>query len=148
MKKTVLNKPVFFLLSFTWGIVMTLIGLAAAGVMLLLGYRPYRNVYGWAFEIPGTNFGGIDLGFICIVSENPGEYLLNHEFGHSVQNCFWGPLFPFVIAIPSMARYWYREFKQRSGKGNKTGYYDIWFEGNASNWGYTYFNHKKEKSMV
>jgi fatty acid desaturase len=34
-----------------------------------------------------------------------------HEYGHGIQHLWWGPLFPFVIGLPSAARYWIREFK-------------------------------------
>ena len=28
-----------------------------------------------------------------------------HEFGHTFQNCLFGPLFPLIVAIPSAIRY-------------------------------------------
>lgn len=45
-----------------------------------------------------------------------------------------GPLFPFVIALPSVTRYWIREFQLRQGKMLKP-YNSIWFESQASKWG-------------
>ena len=83
------------------------------------GYRPKRNIYGWYIEI-GGNFGGADLGPFCIVSTNPSRHLLNHEFGHAIQNCYFGPLFPFIVAIPSAIRYWYREIIVRTGHKKAT----------------------------
>ena len=145
MSSKILPKWAFYLLSWTWGIIMTLIGHAAAGILLLLGYRPQKNCYGWIFEV-GYGYGGIDLGYISIVCKDSTQYLKDHEFGHSVQNCFFGPLFPFLVAIPSMTRYWYREWRLRTGKGNPTGYYDIWFEKQASDYGIAYREHL-EKDM-
>ena len=40
----------FYTLSFTWGIIMTLIGLiAAAAVMIITKQKPKRNQYGFYF---------------------------------------------------------------------------------------------------
>lgn len=39
-----------------------------------------------------------------------------HEYGHGIQHLWWGPLFPFVIGIPSAARYWLREQKTQKDK--------------------------------
>jgi hypothetical protein len=51
-----------------------------------------------------------------LCDENAGEHTMAHECGHGLQNCIWGPLFPFVIAIPSAVRYWYREFLHKHNK--------------------------------
>lgn len=45
-----------------------------------------------------------------------------------------------------MTRYWYREWRLKIGKGNTTGYYDIWFEKQASDCGIAYREHL-EKDM-
>ena len=58
-----------------------------------------------------------------------------HEYGHSIQNLWWGWLMPFVICIPSAVRYWYREIRYAIGKPPKTKYDDIWFEGQATKLG-------------
>ena len=134
------TKSQFYALSFTWGIIMTLIGCITSVVLIIMGYKPMKNRYGWYFII-GKNWGGLDLGLASIVNENPTEHLLQHEFGHAVQNCYYGPVFPFLIAIPSTIRYWYREYLVRSGK--KQAYelppYDsIWFEGMATELGGLY----------
>lgn len=73
------------------------------------------------------------------------EYLDTHEFGHTFQNCLLGPLFPFVVAIPSATRYWIQEFRSRAGKQNPP-YDGVWFEDAASQCGLYadwYIKHKK-----
>jgi hypothetical protein len=61
-----------------------------------------------------------------------------------LQNLIWGPLFPFVIAIPSAIRYWYRELKYyRKGLYPDTDYDSIWFEGQATKWGNKVYNRKE-----
>ena len=135
-----LSKILFWGLSLTWGLIMTLLGLTTTVVLLCLGYKPNPNFYGWTFHI-GEYWGGVDLGPVSIVNKNPTRHLLRHEFGHSIQNCFWGPLFPFVIAIPSMIRYWYREYlvQIKKKKYSELPDYDaIWFEGQATKIGEEY----------
>jgi hypothetical protein len=129
-------KPwLFYLLSFTWGIVMTLIGCVASLILLIAGKKPKRNQYGWYFEIL-ENWGGLELGCMCIVNRNPAQYTLDHEFGHAIQHLYMGPLFIFIVAIPSATRYWYQVIMSKKGKKFPTGWYDsIWFEGGATKTG-------------
>lgn len=136
-----LSKSRFYALSFTWGIIMTLIGCIVSMVLIALGYKPIKNRYGWYFIVGGDWGGALDLGPASIVCENPTEHLLQHEFGHAVQNCYYGPAFPFIVAIPSAIRYWYREYLVCSGKKqyNELPPYDsIWFEGMATELGGLY----------
>lgn len=127
-----IQKFIFYALSFTWGIIMTLAGLLVAGVLLLFGIKPKKHAWVYYFEV-GENWGGFNLGIITITSKTPSVKTLNHEFGHAIQNCMWGPFMPFVISIPSAVRYWYRMFKYyMKGVDPTVGYYDIWFEGEAT----------------
>lgn len=112
---------------------MTTIGSLVALCLIIMGYRPQRNQYGWAFVI-GKNWGGVEMGPFAIVNENPSQYTLDHEFGHSLQNCYIGPLMLF-ISLASMARYWWREYLVQIKKkkySELSNYDDIWFEGTAS----------------
>ena len=102
-----MSKTMFWVLSWTWGFIMTLIGSMVFIALRIAGYKPYRNQYGWAFEI-GENWGGVEIGPYCIVNKNPSQHTLDHEFGHALQNCYLGPYMPF-ISLASAARYWYRE---------------------------------------
>lgn len=135
-----MTKQKFRILSWTWGLPMTLIGYIAAFFLRQFGYKPHKWG-GNTFFIVGENWGGLDLGPITLICSDHDDYMLDHEFGHAIQNCYWGFLFPFVIAIPSAVRYWYREIVVRLGirrRSELPGYYDIWFEKNASNLGQNY----------
>ena len=139
-----MSRTLYWFLSLTWGAIMTLIGLIATAILLCFGYRLKRNIYGWSIEV-GGEFGGVSFGPVCVVSTNPDRDLLNHEFGHSIQNCWFGPLFPFVVAIPSFVRYWYREYLVlvKKKKYSQLPDYDaVWFEGGATKLGDFYFKHK------
>lgn len=129
-----MNKFTFYLLSFTWGLLFNLIGLIVAVVLLCTGHKPQKWGYCYYFEV-GKNWGGVNFGMFFLTDKKSINSTKNHEHGHAIQNCYWGPLFLFVIGIPSMIRYWVRELKYKIRKPPKTGYGDIWFEGQATKWG-------------
>lgn len=128
-----MSKRLFWILSCTWGCVMTLVGSVVALVLIIAGYKPQKNQYGFVF-VTGNNWGGVEMGPFAIVNNNPTQHLLDHEFGHSLQNCYFGP-FMIFISLASAARYWYREYLHLIKKvrySEMPDYDDIWFEGTAS----------------
>ena len=129
-----MKKPVFYALSFTWGILLTLVGLVVAGVLICAGKKPKK--WGWCyyFEV-GENWGGLELGIIFLTDKTPSVRCRNHEFGHAIQNCYFGVLMPFVVCIPSAIRYHYRRHLTKKGIELKTDYDDVWFEGQATRLG-------------
>ena len=137
-----MKKTLYYLLSCTWGILMTLCGAIAAAALSVMGYRPQKYGPCWVFVV-GNGWGGVSLGPVMIMSEAnaKGTRTRPHEFGHSLQNCLWGPLFPFVIAIPSATRYWYRDISAKKGNKPTTDYDAVWFEGQATEWGNKYISH-------
>lgn len=124
------NKASFYTLSFTWGIIMTVIGLISAFALICAGYTPKRWGGCIYFNV-GKNWGGVSLGIVFITDERDSTSTKNHEFGHSIQNCRYGLLMPFIVCIPSFIRYWYREIRIRKGLKNETPYSAIWFEHEA-----------------
>lgn len=73
------------------------------------------------------------MGYMFYVADNMGsDYTFEtaqHECGHNYQNALLGPLFFFLVAIPSGIRYWY----QRLTPNKKHADYDaIWFEDSAT----------------
>ena len=136
-----LSKKIYWVLSFTWGLPITLLGLITAVVLLCCGKKPYRHMYGYVFTV-GENWGGLNLGPTTLACKTAHLATLNHEFGHSIQNCYFGPFMPFVVAIPSTIRYWYREWLVHYGRKK---YYElpnydaIWFEGGATRIGNEFY---------
>ena len=110
-----ISKPLFYILSATWGCIMTTIGAIVALVLLIIGYRPKKWNYCYYFEV-GENWGGIELGMFFITDKSSSIRTKNHEHGHGIQNCYLGVFMPFVVSIPSAARYWLREFKTQKKK--------------------------------
>lgn len=130
----------FWLLSLTWGALMTLCGGVVALALLVTGHKPKRFHYLIYFEV-GSGWGGFELGAFFVVNKTPSLHILQHESGHGLQNIMLGVFMPFIVSIPSCIRYWWREYKIRKGLGNTLPPYDrIWFEGWATRLGEKYFN--------
>lgn len=129
----------FWLASYTWGIIMTLIGTVIAIPLLITGHKPHRFHWFVWFEL-GHGWGGFNCGCFFFTSENPTLHTKQHESGHGLQNIMLGVFMPFVVAIPSAIRYWYRRIKTRKGQGKELKPYDsVWFEGTATKLGEKYF---------
>lgn len=130
----------FYILSFTWGLLASSIGLIILIPFLITGkvktfcgrlYGVFPKCFGsgWGFEMGCFFFTSYDC-----YNEN---HLRAHECGHGLQNILWGPLNLFVITIPSIIRFWIIYIRYQ--KGTWDGDYDsIWFEHQASEWGWNY----------
>ena len=130
-----MNKQIYTLLSFTWGLPLSLIGSLVALVLLTLGYKPIPHGYGYCFKI-GESWGGLNLGYFSFICKDAPERTPKHEFGHGLQNCYYGIFTPFIVTIPSAIRYWYYMLKYAQGTPVTTPYDAIWFESQATEWGY------------
>lgn len=134
----------FYILSWTWGFIMTFIGAIVVGSIKLYGFVTKKEFklkkHGYCYYLNvGKAWGGVELGMFFLTDSKDSSSVKWHEHGHATQNCIWGPLFPFVIALPSMFRYWYREFKyNRKGITPPTTYSSIWFEKQADQLGRIY----------
>lgn len=121
---------IYYLLQFTYGILMNAIGLIVFLITICFTHNVQKNVHSFYTTISKMT-AGFSLGIFCFVGKNSSQYLINHETGHTYQNIIFGPLMLILVDIPSVIRYWYRKGK----KNLKTGYYDIWFEKQASDLG-------------
>lgn len=141
----------YWLLSLTWGSIMTAIGLLGfIGCMIINIFTrnmTVRYYKGAIVTYVGHYWGGVSLGsFIFVYTEAKKSWyedrrMCEHEWGHSIQNIVLGPLNPFLVCIPSFTRFWYREFlrKHYPKKYSKLPSYDsIWFEGQATKIGEKY----------
>ena len=131
----------FWLLSVTWGLPVTLYGVLCAIALLLTGHKPKRFHWYIYFEV-GKEWGGVNAGCFFVVSKDNDLYMRQHESGHGLQNIMLGVFMPFVVCIPSVIRYWYREYLVRVKKRDYWSlppYDSIWFEGWATRLGQKYF---------
>ena len=130
-------------LNFTWGIVMNILGFICAIPFLIAScFTRHIRVYSFKFTIVieiGKEWGAFSMGIFTFSCEQGDFYINAHELGHSIQNAYWGILFPFVIGIPSVIRFWYRDIVYyRCGMLPSKDYYAIWFERNATTLGTKY----------
>lgn len=132
--KTPKSKISYYLLSFTWGCPMVIVGCVVALVLICFGKKPKRYGWCWCFEL-NVNYG-LELGIFFISPVGKCTSLKNHEHGHGIQNIWLGIFTPLVVSIPSSVRYWIREFKcMRNPKIKLVPYDSIWFEGTATSSG-------------
>lgn len=122
----------YWILNFTWGIIMSIIGLIVSLVLIILGNKPQRepSQKTWHFKVK-EDWGGVTLGTIYIRDTTSTDHVSYHEYGHTFQNAILGPLFPFLVAIPSCIRYWIFEFRYRKGLPNPD-YDDFYVEHSAT----------------
>lgn len=138
-----IDKKTYYFLSFTWGLLMSVIGLLVAAVLIAREHRPKRFLWGWCFEI-GQGWGGLNLGIVFLCEKGASDNLKCHEFGHSIQNCVWGAFTPFVVHLPSVARYHMRNIK--AARGEDLPPYDaVWYEGQATRLGLEYYARESVK---
>lgn len=141
------SKPwLFYLLSFTWGILTTIFGAVIFYFVRIFMKNQIvsKGPYGTGKYIMfGNNWGGLECGINILVADKMGSeftaHTMKHELGHTYQNAVLGPFVIILGFIPSVIRYWYRRIKGSS----KTAYDDFWYEGSATYIGELYF--KKEK---
>jgi len=132
------HKWLFYLLSLTWGILMTIFGTLITVVFAIakifdkkITFFKYYWVYG--IKVGPEYWGGMESGLMFIRDHKSSDrYINDHEFGHMIcQNCLFGPLAIFMCFLPSATRYWYQEIRSRKGLQNKP-YDSIWFEDAAT----------------
>ncbi len=147
MKKNtkILFSIMYWIISLTWGALLTYIGLLITLILIISGKKVHRNGCSYIVEV-GGNWGGLELGAVALCGNysqtDPTwfQHTRRHEFGHGIQQLIFGPFQIFLVSIPSAIRYWYR----RLTPNKKHKDYDaIWFEGTATKWG-THFINKFE----
>lgn len=98
--KIKMMKTFFYrLFQLTWGLPQTLVGF-----VLFLKYRKSPHyTYKGAVVTNWPRNGGISLGMFTFIEKHKGrqEYIQKHEYGHTLQSLILGPLYLFVVGIPS-----------------------------------------------
>lgn len=131
------HKVLYYILACTWGVLMTFLGALITAILYIFVQDSRPTTYYWVYYMMvGPDYwGGLEMGLMFIRDKKSSENHINpHEWGHTFQNCIFGPLFPFLVAIPSATRYWIQEFRSRKGKTNPD-YDSIWFEDSATQCG-------------
>lgn len=136
----------FYVRSFTWGLPVNIGGAIVAAAMIVTGHRPERFGNCVRFTI-GKNWGGGSMGVFMFTCRNASEQLKRHEHGHSIQNCFYGPLMPFVN-LQSSTRYLFRiGIKKLHPHKNLPPYDSAWYEGEATELGNRFMNSRMRREQ-
>lgn len=148
----ILKIILFTLVTITWGVLPVV-----AGVFYFLYNAITKNINKIRYvkgRIAVTTkdywLGGVSLGLFYFVGAHDDLHTHYHEMGHTVQNLIWGPLFLFVIGFPSIIRagLWDRIVKKALAKGKpRPQYEDIWFERQATQFGYKYITAYKKHNL-
>ena len=83
--KLILKRILFYIISFTWGGIMTTIGLVV--LLVTLPFGKFGVYHGRIYKRNGKNWGGLELGCFFLCDNSADEYILAHESGHGLQNC-------------------------------------------------------------
>lgn len=125
------KKHAYTAAQWTWGLPQTL-----AGAALYLAHRKDRHFdYNGAKATVWDKDSGVSLGkFIFVPKKKDGtadSFLLDHEYGHTLQSLILGPFYLLFIGAPSMA--WNRlpYFKRKRKQSGKS-YYSAPFESTAN----------------
>lgn len=126
----------YTLAQWTWGLPQTLLG---AG--LYLKHRKNRHFdYQGACVTAWNRKDGLSLGKFVFVpekkdrQENVDRFILEHEYGHTLQSLILGPAYLLMVGAPSML--WNRvPYFDRKRKRSGKSYYSVVFERTASQLG-------------
>ena len=123
---------------FTWGIIQSLCGL----VLFVLNFNRKHYWYRNAVVTEWHHEGSVSLGLFLFVEvsrrslgksfrdigeERTTRYIIMHEYGHSLQSMILGPLYMFIVGIPSLI--WCNvPYFNRFRKDRKMSYYAFYTE--------------------
>lgn len=128
-------KILYFALSYTWGIIMILVGYVVRLVLRIMCVEYEMHGPCRVYQIGKTRWGGVSLGHTILTQKDPSRHTLNHEFGHSIQNAVFGPFY-LLIALVSAMRYHRRKILKKKNPNIELPLYDsVWYEGTATKWG-------------
>ena len=126
-----LKKGAYTAAQWTWGLPQTMLGAA-----LFLAHRKNEHFdYNGARATVWDRDSGISLGKYIFVprskSGNADGFLLDHEYGHTLQSLILGPFYLLFVGAPSIL--WNRlPFFQRKRKRTGKSYYSAPFESSAN----------------
>lgn len=127
------HKWLFYVLSFTWGILTTIAGYFVTLALLITKHKPQKYYWVHYFKLK-KNWGGFSVGTTFVRDETSVESLSEHEFGHTMQNTLFGPFAIFLCYIPSIIRYFLMNKAHKKGIATKP-YDSVWYECSASDSG-------------
>lgn len=122
----------YWIVHLSWGILQTLFGF-----FMFLRYAKCKHCFyhGAVLTYHDGNWGGVSLGPFIFVNGNRPDFWIKdatvHEYGHTVQSLIFGPLYLFVIGVPSTAWCNSKKYAKKRADGEMN-YYDLYTESGAN----------------
>lgn len=119
---------VFWFIQCTWGILQTLLGFVCY-LICRLDKRFHKSAWGCAVLMIKriSNYSrGLSLGPFILLSAGNAN-MVKHEYGHCKQSLILGPLYLFVVGIPSLIWAWcFHSWRLRNGVEYNWFYTERW----------------------
>jgi len=147
-KKYTINYISYTIIQLTWGIIQNILGILLFVILTIIKPNRTRKYYHGAIISYWRFSFSMGLGmFIFFGHSNQDEeyqkQVLVHEYGHTIQSIILGPLFFFLVAIPSTTLAFLPVFANKRKEG-KADYFDLYCE----SWANTLGEHVlKEKAV-
>ena len=123
-------RGLYILCQCTWGLFQTFLG----ALVFLACPGCARSLYRGGVVTRWKGSRGLSLGLFLFVPEKADERLLAHEYGHSLQSLLLGPLYLFVIGLPSVVWAGLPVLERRRERRGVS-YYAFYTERWADRWG-------------
>lgn len=104
----------YYFIQWTWAFPQNLAGFL---LWVLCGSEKHNGNYKNAVITNWDNDRSMSLGMFLFIGYGGGMRMIKHEYGHSIQSLMLGPLYLFVVGIPSLIWCNYRPvaWKWKSG---------------------------------
>ena len=132
-----LQSILFYIVQWTWGLPVNIVGgIAYLICTKILKHKHSKFGFANIVYLP-WNAGGLSMGLFIFVRDEKEkkEWIYNvriHEYGHTWQCLLLGPLYYFVVALPSVI--WCNCFQKYREKNNVS-YYKLYCESWANSFG-------------
>lgn len=122
-----MKKFIYALIQCTWGLPQTLVGF----IVFLLNITHEHFFYRGAIVTKIKGKGSVSLGWFIfvgmdlpsdrrvenrILDEDMEQRVIVHEYGHTIQSLFLGPLYLIIIGFPSAVWAWSTYFRRKEMK--------------------------------
>ena len=98
------NIYLYYFLQLTWGIIQNILGFLIYGFLLIKNPRRKKGNFFGAKVLSWSLKESASIGMFIFLEDRNDDYLtpiVVHEYGHTIQSCILGPLYLFVVGIPS-----------------------------------------------
>lgn len=117
----------FYFVQFTWGLLQNILGLLLFICCVCFGCRVKpRHKFAFVCEMPKSR-GSLSLGCFIFVKDYGNKYLVNHEYGHTLQSLLLGVFYLIIIGLPSFIwAAFFKGWRKRHGVSYYAFYTERW----------------------